>query len=280
MDLCTFWYGSSLRFVDRVCLASMVKAGHRVKLFSYAPIDNPPSGVELHDAADILSIEVFRRLDPEFPHIKRNITVVQFSDLFRIMLMKHRQGVWMDTDVYLVKPFSIDPARPFLARENRRRVGVSVLYLPSDNPVIADFERYIEGSEVLPEWLGLVRGRLRPAWYALTGKKVTPPSIGITVFGNDGISRLAKRHGFFNDAAQKESFYFWTGRDALRIFDPAFGLEPLDHPAFIGFHIHKKGPTELPPREGSFFDWAVKRVSMITAVPAASKSSELEQQSG
>jgi hypothetical protein len=126
------------------------------------------------------------------------------------MLMKHRQGVWMDTDVYLVKPFSIDPARPFLARENRRRVGVSVLYLPSDNPVIADFERYIEGSEVLPEWLGLVRGRLRPAWYALTGKKVTPPSIGITVFGNDGISRLAKRHGFFNDAAQKESFYFWT----------------------------------------------------------------------
>ncbi|TKT74251.1 glycosyltransferase [Aquamicrobium sp. LC103] len=262
MHICTFWYGRSLRYVDRVCLASMVKAGHRVKLFSYGEVDNLPAGVEPHDAAAILPIETFRRLDPNFPDIGDYVTIVQFSDLFRIMLMKHRQGVWLDTDVYLVKPFSPDPAKPYLARENRKRVGVSALYLPPDNPVVADFERYIHGTEVLPEWLGPVRGMFRPAWYRLIGKEVSPASIGITIFGNDGISRLAARHGFFDDAAPKESFYYWTGDDALRIFDPAYGLEPLDHPAFVGFHVHRKGPSELPPRQGSFFDWAVKRLSM------------------
>lgn len=260
MDICTFWYGDKLRMVDRVCLSSMVRTGQRVKLFVYGPVGNVPEGVELHDADAILPQSVLYRLDPDYPSFKPWLSIVQLSDIFRIMLMKHSQGAWLDTDVYLVKPFEPDPKQVWLARENRSRVGVSALYLPPDNPIIAAFEAYLRGDNPVPDWLGFKRRVWQPAVLRYKGLPVRPNRLGITVFGNDGISRLAKRFGFFDQAKSKETFYYWTGRKSERIFDPAYGLEPLDHPDFIGFHIHKKALTDNPPKAGSFYDLASRGV--------------------
>jgi len=261
MDICSFWYGDRLRIVDRLCLASMVMTGQRVKLFVYDHVDNVPDGVELHDAEPILPKSVLYQLDPDYPSFKPWLSVVQFSDLFRIMLMKHRQGVWLDTDVYLVKPFAPDPQQVWLARENYARVGVSALYLPADNPIIAAFEHYMHGTNPVPDWLGFKRRVVQPSMLRIKRLPVRPNRLGITVFGNDGISRLAKRFGFFDKAHAKQTFYYWTAHKAERIFDPAYGLEPLDQPEFMGFHIHKKALTEKPPRPGSFYDWACRRVN-------------------
>lgn len=267
MDICTFWYGPRLREVDRICLASMVMTGQRVKLFSYAPIENVPPGVELHDANKILPELVFKRLDPGYPHFRDQITIVQFSDIFRIMLMKHKQGVWLDTDVYLLKQFHPDPSKPYVARENRFRVGVSALYLPHNHPIIREFEAYVAATYALPRWLGLRRGKLRPFYYRMTGKEVTPASIGITIFGNDGISRLARKCGIFKNAAPQENFYYWVGKEATRIYDPGYGLEPIKHPDFIGFHIHKKHKEVVSLQPGSFYMWAIDRVKPLLDAP-------------
>ncbi|CAN7300595.1 MULTISPECIES: glycosyltransferase [Brucella] len=267
MDICTFWYGPRLRDVDRICLASMVMTGQRVKLFSYAPIENVPAGVELHDASSILPELVFKRLDPGYPNFHSRTTIVQFSDIFRIMLMKHKQGVWLDTDVYLLKQFHPDPSKPYLARENRFRVGVSALYLPHDHPIIREFEAYVAASYPLPRWLGLRRGKLRPLYYRVIGKEVTPAAIGITIFGNDGISRLARKYGIFRNAAPQENFYYWVGKEATRIYDPAYGIEPTKHPDFIGFHIHKKHKEVVSMQPGSFYMWAIDRVRPLLGEP-------------
>lgn len=270
MDICTFWYGPSLRDVDRICLASMVMTGQRVKLFSYAPIENVPEGVEMHDASTILSEQVFKRLDPNYPNLRSRTTIVQFSDIFRIMLMKHRQGVWLDTDVYLLKQFHPDPTKPYLARENHFRVGVSALYLPHAHPIIREFEDYVASSDPLPRWLGVRRGKLRPLYYRLTGKEVTPAAIGITIFGNDGISRLARKYGIFKNAAPQENFYYWVGKEATRIYDPIYGIEPTKHPDFIGFHIHKKHKEVVSMQPGSFYMWAIDRVRPMLGEPLSS----------
>jgi len=266
MDICTFWFGDTLRYVDRLCLASMVMTGQRVKLYAHGVAKGKklgllPAGVELCEAEEILPLEVLYRLDPDFPDERAITSIVQFSDFFRVMLMKYKQGVWLDSDVYLVKPFHPDPAQVWLAREDRSRLGVSAFYLPPDNPIIGEFEHYLSGGKVVPDWLGFKRRILRPLALKIKGQALRPNRLGTTIFGNDGISRLAKRHGFFSPSQQKEHFYYWTGHKAERIFDPAFGLEPLEHPSFIGFHIHRKTQTQLPPQKGSFFDWAVKRVA-------------------
>jgi len=264
MDICTFWFGDNLRFIDRVCLASQVMSGQRVKLYSHKPVKNVPAGVELCDAEPILPLATLKRLDPTFPDFKPSRTIVQLSDFFRIMLMKYQQGVWLDTDVYLIKPFVPDKGEIWLARENRQRLGVSALYLPPDNPIIAEFDNYLDNilnrANPVPPWLGFKKRCLVPSLLRLKGKPVTPNRLGITIFGNDGISRLAKKHKFFNQAKPKNHFYYWTGHKAERIFDPDYGLEPLECPELIGFHVHKKARTQQPPLSNSLFDWMVKRV--------------------
>ncbi len=179
------------------------------------------------------------------------------------MLMEYQQGVWLDTDVYLVKQFHPDANKVWLARENKRIVGVSALYFPPDNPIIGVFEDYWAGREIIPHWLGFKRRVWRPFWLKRKKIPILLGNLGITIFGNDGISRLAKQYGFFHEAKAKETFYYWTGRKTEYIFEPAFGITPLTDSGLIGFHIHRKAKTTQGPQEGSFYHWAVSRIPEV-----------------
>ncbi|EJF81675.1 Uncharacterised protein [Candidatus Bartonella washoeensis] len=154
------------------------------------------------------------------------------------------------TDVYLVKQFHPDADKVWFAKENTVKVGVSALYFPPDNPIIKVFEDYGASTEIVPEWLGFKRRVWTPFWLKRKKMPILPKNLGVTIFGNDGISRLAKRYGFFHEAKQKETFYYWTGRKTECIFDPAFGVEPFEHPCFIGFHIHRKAKSTQKTTRG------------------------------
>lgn len=260
MEICTFWLGSSLRFVDRVCLASMVATGAKVALYSYEPIDNVPPGVEHRDAGPVLPLASMRRVNHDYPQIKDHMARLQFSDLFRIALMRAGKGFWLDTDVYLLQPFLPDPSKFYLAHEGGGRLGVSALYFPHNHPLVTEFFAWVDGDFVLPPWLGLRRGVLRPLLYRLIGRQVTTFDAGITIFGNDGISRLAIKHGIFDQAAPKNDFYYWTAAATEKVFDPGSANEILSRSDIKGFHIHRKAKADLPPVAGSFFEWAVRRV--------------------
>lgn len=262
MDICTLWLGKKLRFCDQLCLRSMVKVGHHVKLYTYEEVENVPKGVEICDAEPILPFSFIYRLDPYFPCEKKNITIVQFSDIFRVALMEKSQGFWLDSDVYLVKKLHIDKSKVWLAKENSKRVGVSAFYLPPNNPIITEFDKYLHSNQTIPNWLGFKRAVVRPQLLKLKKQEVLPKNLGATIFGNDGISRLARKYGFFSQAHAKETFYYWTGRKAERIFMPRFGLEPLQHKDFLGFHIHRKQLTEQPAKKGSFYAWAIEQAEM------------------
>lgn len=262
MDICTFWHGAQLRRIDLVCLHSMLAAGFRVSLYSYAPVENLPGGIEPRDAAEIMSPEVFARLDPDDPRGDINLTRLQFSDIFRIALMKRAKGFWLDTDILVLQPFDFPKDRVYLARENSARLGVSAMYFPPDHPVIAEFDRFLAGDRTLPDWLGWRRGRARPVWQRLIGRPVKPVTAGITVFGNDGISRLARRHGFFDQAAPRDNFYALTGRDTEKFFNGAFDFGSLFRPEVLGLHVHRKELGELPPQPGSMYEWALRNAGM------------------
>lgn len=267
MDICTFWYSGNLRIVDRLCLASMAiaskKTGQRVKLYSYMQIANLPEGVDLCNAAEIMSKDFIYRLDPEYhpSHPGAGVAVVQFSDFFRVMLMKHGAGVWLDTDTYLLKAFNPDGKELWLARESMSRLGVSAMYLPLDSPIITEFEEYMRGKQIIPNWTGVKRRFIKPLLLKLRGKRVITPNIGITLFGNDGISRLAKKYGDWHKAHNKKSFYYWTTSKANRIFSTKWGLAPLNDSKVLGFHIHRKALTNIMPPKGSFYYFAIKRVA-------------------
>ena len=115
--------------------------GHKVTIFSFDPIPELPDGVGNSDAEVILPRAFAERLRPsQADGTWRDWTILQFSDFFRMRLMREGAGLWLDADVLLLKPVEIDRTRPYFAWERPHQLGNSALYLPPDNPIVRGFE--------------------------------------------------------------------------------------------------------------------------------------------
>ncbi|TRD00173.1 glycosyltransferase [Mesorhizobium sp. WSM4305] len=80
---------------------SMRAAGHPVRVWSYAPEKLEflvPHGVELRNADDVMPRALFER-------IVAGSEIRYFSDIFRYALLYEHGGLWMDSDVILLRPF-------------------------------------------------------------------------------------------------------------------------------------------------------------------------------
>ena len=81
--------------------ASMRAAGHPVRVWSYSPEKLEflrPSGIELRPADDVVPKGLFQR-------IVAGAEIRYFSDIFRYAVLYEHGGLWMDTDVVLLRPF-------------------------------------------------------------------------------------------------------------------------------------------------------------------------------
>jgi len=81
--------------------SSMRTAGHPVRVWSYSPERLQfltAYGVELGDAAEIMPRSLFEG-------IVAGSEIRYFSDIFRYAVLYERGGLWMDTDVVLLRPF-------------------------------------------------------------------------------------------------------------------------------------------------------------------------------
>ncbi|TPL74003.1 glycosyltransferase [Mesorhizobium sp. B2-3-15] len=81
--------------------ASMRAAGHPVRVWSYAPEKLAflvPHGVEVRNADDVMPRALFER-------IVAGSEIRYFSDIFRYALLYEHGGLWMDSDVILLRPF-------------------------------------------------------------------------------------------------------------------------------------------------------------------------------
>ncbi len=255
----SLWVEGPIRLVDQVCLKSMVRAGLDVTLYHYGPLQNVPSGVKLEDARAVLDIGLLDRLRLLKQKERTWQPVANFSDFFRIFLQKYELGLWLDSDVFVFRYFEYDKDRPFFAKEDKRRIGSPVFYLPPDHPIIAEYEDLIAQPELMPNWLGFWRGKVRPAWWRLTGQKFLPPDLGITIYGNDAFTRLAKRHDCYHLALPQASFYALNGKETDRLFQNFDFRFLMENEAHKGIHIHRKKWGTMPVVSGSFWEWALRQ---------------------
>ena len=187
----------------------------------------------------------------------RDWTTLQFSDFFRMRLMAQGAGLWLDADVLLLKAVEIDPQRPYFAWERPRQLGNSVLYLPSDDPIVAAFVQLMQQKDLTPDWLSL-RHRLTFALRRLRGKSDRLSDIRVAIFGPASLTALARRSGELRHALPKKSFYAVHAEPA-RFFERADFSTLIGDPEIIGFHISPKGRGNQPPLPGSLYGWAAER---------------------
>ncbi len=127
----SFWFGE-LSPYEAICLSSFIRFGHSVTLFSYEPLKGVPAGVNQADARDIVGLEY---LDRFITDGKPN--VAHFADYFRYLMLSKTDLSWCDTDVFVLKPFSIDPNVNFFVREGTHDVCSALLRIRRDAPELA-----------------------------------------------------------------------------------------------------------------------------------------------
>lgn len=128
----SLWIGPRLGTMERICLTSFRSHGHRVRLFTYGPVENVPEGVELAPAEEILPwTAAFRTHDGSYAN---------FSDLFRYHLLVNHGGWWVDCDVLCLRPWLVERETVICSTDEAkygRTANVFVLRAPPGDRVMA-----------------------------------------------------------------------------------------------------------------------------------------------
>ena len=240
----TLWIGDALGPIERACLKSVVRTGHRLALYCFEEPAGVPDGVEVRDASAILSWAEMEDRSGGRPDL--------YSDWFRYELLRQSLGTWIDTDVYVTGKIDGDKAYLF-GEQAPGVVNNAVLRLPADSPLLP---RLMEPFEKLttPRWLKwrfYVPSRIREL---ATGRvDLTRLPWGST--SPHALTALAKDYGVYGFAEPIERFYPAAWQDADWILDPKRSLGDIVTGGTVAVHLWNeriKAFKDQPAPDGSF----------------------------
>ena len=240
----SLWIGESLGAVERACLRSVIRQGHRITLYCYGAVAGVPEGVAVEDASDIIpEAEIFRHDAGSVGH---------FSDWFRYELQNRGLGTWIDTDVYLLRP--LDDERAYLFGEQSAGVlNNAVLRLPGDSPVLPELLEPFRES-VTPDWLPM-RVRLLSKLRELARGKADLGRLPWGSTGPQGLTALARRYSLISEAFPSDVFYPVAWQKAAWILDPRIALQDVVSERTVAVHLWNeciRPFKDKPAEEGSF----------------------------
>jgi len=219
------WIGPKLGPIHAACLRSFVRAGHRVVLHSYDPPSDVPSGVELADA---------RALMPEsrIVYYEKSGSPALFANLFRYQLLKAGLGLYIDCDVYCVRP--IEDADYVMGWQDQRRLNNAVLKLPPDCPVLAELCKLKDGF--IPPW-SKSKDKRRLRLRQLLGRPVPLQKMSWGTTGPKALTWYAQQHGLVSEAAPIDVFYPIAMSHIGLLIDPHLSLDDLTTSRTRAIHL-------------------------------------------
>jgi hypothetical protein len=195
---CSLWIGGDLGAIAAACLSSFVRRGHRVVLYCYDQPKDVPDGVETADAGPIVSS------DRIFKH-KETGSYAFFSDLFRYQLMRASAGIWIDCDVYCVRPITTETPHVF-GWQRAGSVNNAVLRLPHDSPVLDPLIALFAQKTPVPPWLSKEQSE---HWLAarFAGEEFTMADLPWGSSGPEALTYCLGANGLLRHASPVEVFY-------------------------------------------------------------------------
>jgi len=222
------WIGSALGPIETACLRSFGAVGQRIVLHCCEPIVGVPPNVEIANAAaTIPKDQVFRN--------RRSNSYALFSDIFRYRLLCNGAALWVDCDVYVLKPIALREYT--FGNEYDGSPGTGVLGMPVDSPVLASLVSMVDRPwmwlpwvQRAPQWRARIRAKLAcrmPAEYMPWG-----------VYGPTAFAAFARQHGVIGQAQPPDVFYPVDQRRLNSLFDPGVTLEELVTKRTEALHLY------------------------------------------
>jgi hypothetical protein len=223
------WIGKVLGSVQAACLRSFVRAGHKTVLHCYEePIDTP-DGVDLADASKLLprSRMVAHRETGSF---------ALFSDLLRYEILNRGLGLYVDCDVFCIRPIADEDY--IFGWSTRKSINGAVLKLPTGSPILQDLCKIKSGF--IPPWAS-ARYRLRMRLVRLL--RGSSPLLEDLPWGSAGPKALtwyAKHHAVDHLAKDRDIFYPLRSREMPLLLDSGRKLEDLITPRTAAIHLYNE----------------------------------------
>ena len=231
------WIGSSLGPVERACLRSVLRQGHKLDLYCYSQPDGVPAGVALRDAAEILPRSSIVR------HHSGSVSL--FSNRFRYELQRRSLGTWLDCDAYLVRP--LDSTSDYLIGEYEPgKINGGIMRLPPDSPILSALFAVFEERHVMP-WLPW-RSKASARWRLLTTGRVGLAKLPWGSAGPVALTYLARAHGVDHVALPPEVLYPVRWQEADWILDSGRTLEDVVTPLTVSVHFWNERIKEFKHR--------------------------------
>ena len=256
MKLFSFWIGP-LTYIERLCLTSMAAAGHEIDLYTYDADLPVPPGVTVKDAREVLP------RDQVFVHRKTGSPAV-FADIFRYHGLQRGLGLWVDTDVLVLKHLG-GLGDHVVGLDSDRTVNNAVLHLPPDCSFLSEIIAFAREPVIFaPYWSAAQRAKQRAKSWLGVHKRLDQMPIGI--LGPQMLTLWVHRHGI--KAQPREVLYPIHYNEAAALFNPAAQIQDRITPATRAVHLWNTTIREFkrrPPPAGS---WLAKMCDRFAILPS------------
>jgi hypothetical protein len=208
------WIGPELGPMHAACLRSFGLAGARIKLYVYDRPTDVPENVELADANRILkSSRIFRH--------KASNSFAVFCDLFRYHLLRSTPEIYVDCDIYCLKP--IRYADYIFGMEDENLIANGVLRIPPDSDLLKKMIHVASSPIVFPPWIGR-RPAVKAIWRNMLGDGPTARHLPWGATGPNALTHYARQFGLMKHASPPTRFYPVGWQEVAKLFDPGLKL--------------------------------------------------------
>ncbi len=276
-EIASFWTGSPLSFFEILCIRSFLDAGYRFHLYTLGDVGRLPDGVIHHDATEIFDGELGHSEDVRF-----NAAV--YSDVFRALLMRKTDFLWVDLDVYCARP--LDRTGPHMFGVIRRKNSVNncVLRLPKTSPALQLMLNFYFADVPIPVWWRPERlNRLFAEIEA--GRVPSLSSLPWTTTGPGVLGWALRLTGEIGKGQHWHTYYQYEKALDQEFLTQGTPVEDYEFPAVRFVHLYGSTKIHLRdmfggmPPEGSYIDVICKRHGIDpAAAPIASFSAAAQPQ--
>lgn len=227
----TVWIGKKLGLVHAACLRSLIRHGHDVVLHAYGKPEDTPDGVRLFDASKLMDEKEI------FAH-KTTGSLAIASDMYRYRIQREGLGLYVDCDVYCLKPF---PDTDYvLSWESNTLLNPAILKVPYNSNLLNSLLEASEDPYFIPPWLPKKKQLSRSFKKIIgRGKHVSEQEWG--VIGPQLLTYHVKRLQLESYAYAIDAFSPMYGAVSNMLFEEGLTVSDLVTSRTVGLHLYNSG---------------------------------------
>lgn len=213
--------------VHVACLRSFRRHGHHVILHAFDPPEDTPDDIKIFDASKLMRRE-------EITIHRKTKSLSLASDIYRYRMLREGMGMYVDCDVYCLRPF---PDQKYVfGWESSNAISNAVLGAPHNSDLVKRLILAANDRSFIPPW----RSKGTRRWLRIrkaVGLPIPPANMPWGTFGPSLLTHLVRELGLTDNAMPIDALYPVHFGQTPLLLDPGIKLEDLITPRSYAVHL-------------------------------------------